>query len=464
MQRYLLLIFIISFTFFACKPKKGTEEGIKLNIFVSKITENKIPKELIEYLLPFSDKKDINFVPTLSRLDINFFYEIKVNEFNAGLSLATSARQKKLRGIYENLVLPDSLSIKKQNENGFTKQEYLKKLGINQTDSTFIFLIGKNQGFELLKDDKSKVRIIKIENIDNFRKSVSEINKNNKQPNIVLFYNLTIKLKVVNNNKLTPEQIKDMLASEKDSLNKNVDTLEKSKDNLLAEIITLREQLRQAKTDQSKDVINEQIIIRNNEIQAKNAEIYSLRNRVTELEKELKKEKEENLVLQGKIADLEKTIANADEATKIKIQKQIDELEAQKKGYEEQQKKDQIQASISRYIESGKIKTEDIKFENSKIQIYTENKKGQKQRVTFNVFESRVKALKSQKLIYKQSICENYGKAYNLAKQHNIMLDEVLREIEVKRQIYAKLCKETDEEFEGGISNGSPESWIKTCK
>lgn len=461
MQRYLLLIFIISFTFFACKPKKGTEEGIKLNIFVSKITENKIPKELIEYLLPFSDKKDINFAPTLSRLDINFSYEIKVNESNAGLSLATSAKQKKLRGAYENLVLPDSLSIKKQSKNKFTKQEYLKKLKINQTDSTFIFLVdNNNKGYEFLKNDSTKVALKPIKDIESFRKDITQITKKNNKPNIVILFNVEFEIVTDEFSTLKEsEQLRINIEAKNDSLKAK----QKSKDGIIKEKEELVKLRSTTIDEKDRKSINDQISKLESIISLKDREISTLRTEVKGLEQQLKEtqaklieEKDahqktkDQLIRTGVIIDI------GIQETKDEREKRIAAEEKAKKAEE-----DKIKGDIKSLIKSGRDKTEYIKLENGKLQFYeiTDKAEWKKEKI------KKQSSLSAQRKKFRGVICDTYKKAFELAKQYKLELDDSDKtEILQKRQIALLLANGAGESFEDNISNGTLETWLnKSC-
>lgn len=455
----LLQIFFITITLYSCSNSCSTNTEVPnkdITILIQKAENNKLSDDLIELSLPFeyngniegsSIRADFFISSTIRRIDIDSVdYKIATVQEKMGIGLTASAAAENLRNelkekgkLPNNFLSPPSVI--------YFAKDYINKISQNkQKDTTYVILFGKTEGLSFLAKEPMFV-IVSANNIDDFRTKFANffIRNRNSNANVVVLYN--VKLNVDNPPQdtvsiPTVEQEFGRIIKEKtDSLKTAKSEIKKLKEN----IQTLKDNGGNPRTISN---LQNQLSIKNNELDRLKNEITALNRKVKELEDENRGQKRTISVQKDEIEDL-----TAHNTTLIK--ETATEIEKRKEAEVEK-----IKSDIKGHLKEGKFGTRLITLnENGDIQFWKEKGGGKLEKMT--MWNTKTATYEERRAAYKKMVCTSYGQAYKLAELHNIMLEDVKGEAEERRKVYYELVKKA--KYDGEMTYNNVVDFLKAC-
>lgn len=326
-MKKIFTILLISLVLFACGKSKETK-NVSLKIVTSGLNSNgKLPKDLIELLLPFENKENNIFFKS-SVIDIRFETQPLKIEENTEKYESFNRRKDELQKFYEKFHIIEAKNNGQDFEDEKEESFYIKKMELEKKiDTTFIFsFVGtnKNEGFVEKLDKSYNVFLYNIKSISEFQEIIGKktANKKNINAQYIILYNAKFNIIKKEEDPLKEsERLRNKIKVKQDSLLSN-ERRKKDFENEKDELIKLR-----GKTSDLEDrnKINEQIkklesaIAQKDAIIVKlNTELKSLKTQFEDAQEQLKKEKTDHAVTKGK---LKQTEIKVDEITQ-----QIDEV------------------------------------------------------------------------------------------------------------------------------------------
>lgn len=452
----ILLFLLSSLLLLSCGGGDDSNtKNIKFTIFTQQVDKYpKLNEELIELILPFQNEetKDKFFPQTfIERIDMpdneqeTNKQEIKGDVSTGGLKAKMPNLQKKYKDAYEKFDLSKGFG-EPPNSKGFTKQDYLKKLQ-GGSDTTIVFLFGKNKSWEFLRDTTvSTIAVVEIIDIEMFRKKIAEFSTKQPQANFVIAYNVNFVVEEVLDSPTAIgviDKANEMLVNiaEKEKAIKTADSIKqaaaKAIDNIGRTVANPPKSVTPDELSKLKEqakTLRALLKQKNDEIKSLTTEITQLKTELRQLQVELTTEKEEHKKTKGKLTEKEGEVSILEDQ-KIKL------ADAKKEAEDEN-----IKTQIRSFLDKGSEGTKFVKIEGDKVTLYKTDKKGKMVEAT-NLFGGSVNAstFNEQRIIYKKAL-KNYKDAYILSKQNgDIMLKEILEDAEKKRQTYYLLLKKSKE-------------------
>lgn len=346
-------ILLISLVLFACGKSKETK-NVSLKIVTSGLNSNgKLPKDLIELLLPFENKENNIFFKS-SVIDIRFETQPLKIEDNTEKYESFNRRKDELQKFYEKFHIIEAKNNGQDFEDEIEEDFYLKRMELGKKiDSTFIFsFIGtnKNEGFIEKLDKSYNVLLYNIKSISEFQEIIGKktANKKNINAQYIILYNAKFNIIKKEEDPLKEsERLRNKIKVKQDSLLSN-EKRKKDFENEKDELIKLR-----GKTSDLEDrnKINEQIkklesaITQKDAIIVKlNTELKSLKTQFEDAQEQLKKEKTDHAVTKGKLIQTEIKVNE--------ITQQIDEVsEANRKLKELADKRESYLKNMKAYLD-----------------------------------------------------------------------------------------------------------------
>ncbi|GAB4345979.1 MAG: hypothetical protein OHK0038_26190 [Flammeovirgaceae bacterium] len=440
---FYLLIFLI-FVLLGCD--KGEEFTSKRSVifYTQKLKNdenemlNKLPKDLVELLLPFENNENsFLFTTSLKRFDISNTFPIKGKESLVKLKVKIDRLQKKLRDEYSKIELPSEYL--KPDTAKFSEKEYLTKLrdGFSEEDTLYVFMY-KGKNYDFLKNQPN-ISFHLIKDTESFRKKLASVLVQNPNASILVLYNVGFNLKsdidglspaqiaILETEKLLEEKRKEKEKKKKEleMARKKLEEVNEKDDLTSTEKREITKNLRRTISDYEKQI---------NEL---NEKIKQLEGEVLRLQSENSVLKSENKILTQRVKEQEDLISKAEQ----KISEKEREAELAK------ELTSKI-VDIDNLIKKGNEKTEHLFFEEGELFIAEEKKA--------NVFRkagtrnSKVKAddAKEQIDAFKNAVRCYYFEALNRlenADQNNIIVIKKTKELNDKLQeklkIYNELAK-----------------------